>query len=210
MNNPLIKALLPSSLLKARQLINITLVVMAMLLSPVSVVAAQLVDINNADAETMIENWKGIGETKARAIVAYRKKNGPFSDINDLANVKGIGEGLIKNNRKYMSLSKGLSKPSGKSNSKTAAQAPNKSPPGKNLLKSRAPLKNQPAKNRLARSQLARRNPKVKNARKVQLTRTAKQRKRAARKNLLLKRSKTSRRRDAPQHVLSTLHRLRF
>jgi len=131
MNNPLIKALLPSSLLKARQLINITLVVMAMLLSPVSVVAAQLVDINNADAETMIENWKGIGETKARAIVAYRKKNGPFSDINDLANVKGIGEGLIKNNRKYMSLSKGLSKPSGKSNSKSTTKKSSSTSSGK-------------------------------------------------------------------------------
>jgi len=131
MNNPLIKALLPSSLLKARQLINITLVVMAMLLSPVSVVAAQLVDINNADAETMIENWKGIGETKARAIVAYRKKNGPFSDINDLANVKGIGEGLIKNNRKYMSLSKGLSKPSGKSNNKSTTKKSSSTSSGK-------------------------------------------------------------------------------
>ena len=131
MNNPLIKALLPSSLLKARQLINITLVVMAMLLSPVNVVAAQLVDINNADAETMIENWKGIGETKARAIVAYRKKNGPFSDINDLANVKGIGEGLIKNNRKYMSLSKGLSKPSGKNNSKSTTKKSSSTSSGK-------------------------------------------------------------------------------
>ena len=131
MNNPLIKTLLPSSLLKTRQLINITLVVMAMLLSPVSVVAAQLVDINNADAETMIENWKGIGETKARAIVAYRKKNGPFSDINDLANVKGIGEGLIKNNRKYMSLSKGLSKPSGKSNSKSTTKKSSSTSSGK-------------------------------------------------------------------------------
>ena len=123
MNTPLIKILqtnrlhtsrLQANRFQTRQLVNIALVVMAILLAPVSAIAAQLVDINNADAATMIENWKGIGETKAKAIVAYRKKNGKFKDINDLANVKGIGEGLIKNNRKYMSVSKGLSKPSGK------------------------------------------------------------------------------------------------
>ena len=114
MNTPYIKSLIQNNRLLARKLISTALVVMAVLFAPVSAMAAQLVDINNADAATMIENWKGIGETKAKAIVAYRKKNGKFKDINDLANVKGIGEGLIKNNRKYMSVSKGLSKPSGK------------------------------------------------------------------------------------------------
>ena len=86
-----------ASRFQMRRLVNIALVVMAILLAPVSAFSAQLVDINNVTAETMIENWKGIGEKKARAIVAYRKKNGKFKDINDLANVKGIGEGLIKN-----------------------------------------------------------------------------------------------------------------
>ena len=115
-----------ASRFQMRRLVNIALVVMAILLAPVSAFSAQLVDINNATAETMIENWKGIGEKKARAIVAYRKKNGKFKDINDLANVKGIGEGLIKNNRKYMSVSKGLSKPSGKSS--TAKKSTTKKP----------------------------------------------------------------------------------
>lgn len=77
-------------------------------------VAADVVNINRADAATMIENLKGIGEVKARAIVSYRKKNGNFNSIEDLLNVKGIGEGLIKKNRRYMSISKGLTKPSGK------------------------------------------------------------------------------------------------
>jgi len=76
--------------------------------------AAEMVNINRADAATMIENWKGIGEVKARAIVAYRKKNGPFKSIEDLANVKGIGDGLLKNNRKLMSTSRGVVKPTGK------------------------------------------------------------------------------------------------
>jgi len=120
-----------ASRFQMRQLVNIALVVMAILLAPVSAFSAQLVNINNATADTMIENWKGIGEKKARAIVAYRKKNGKFKDINDLANVDGIGEGLIKNNRKYMSLSKGLSKPSGKSSTKSTAKKSSSKDSGK-------------------------------------------------------------------------------
>lgn len=82
--------------------------------------SAVVVDINQADTATMIANWKGIGEKKAKAIVDYRKKNGPFSDINDLANVKGIGDGLIKNNKKYMSVKGGV-KATQKSTSKSTA-----------------------------------------------------------------------------------------
>ena len=88
---------------------------LALVIAPLTASAAELVDINRADAATMIENWKGIGEKKAKAIVAYRKKNGNFSSIDDLQNVTGIGEGIIKNNRKYMSVSKGVFKPTGKS-----------------------------------------------------------------------------------------------
>jgi len=120
-----------------RQLLSVTLVVLAVLMAPVSAIAAQVVDINRADAATMIENWKGIGEKKARAIVAYRKKNGKFSDISELANVKGIGEGLIKNNRKYMSVTKGLTKPSGKAakSSTSAAKTDSKSSQKKSTSK---------------------------------------------------------------------------
>lgn len=96
------------------------MIVFAILLAPISAIAAQVVNINQADAATMIENWKGIGEKKASAIISYREKNGPFSDINDLANVKGIGEGIIKNNRKLMSVSKGVFKPTGKKQSSSS------------------------------------------------------------------------------------------
>jgi len=96
------------------RIINVALITLTLLLSPLSAIAAQVVDINRADAATMIENWKGIGEKKARAIVSYRKKNGRFSSIDELANVKGVGEGLIKNNRRYMSVSKGVFKATGK------------------------------------------------------------------------------------------------
>ncbi len=84
-------------------------VVMALMLTlQLPAYAAEMVDINRADAETMIANWKGIGEKKARAIISYRKKNGPFKSIDDLLNVKGIGEGLIKKNKRYMSVKGGV------------------------------------------------------------------------------------------------------
>ena len=96
-------------------LVRAAVFLLALVITPLTASAAELVDINRADAATMIENWKGIGEKKAKAIVAYRKKNGNFSSIDDLQNVTGIGEGIIKNNRKYMSVSKGVYKPTGKS-----------------------------------------------------------------------------------------------
>jgi len=96
-------------------LVRAAVFLLALVITPLTASAAELVDINRADAATMIENWKGIGEKKAKAIVAYRKKNGNFSSIDDLQNVTGIGEGIIKNNRKYMSVSKGVFKPTGKS-----------------------------------------------------------------------------------------------
>ena len=37
----------------------------------------------------------GIGESKAKDIIDYREKNGPFSAIEDLIKVSGIGENTL-------------------------------------------------------------------------------------------------------------------
>jgi competence protein ComEA len=50
---------------------------------------ALAVDINTAD-EKELATVKGIGPAKAKAIVDYRKKNGPFKSVDDLTNVKGF------------------------------------------------------------------------------------------------------------------------
>ena len=48
------------------------------------------VNINNASKEELM-TLKGIGETTAEAIIEYRKKN-KFTKIEDIKNVKGIGD----------------------------------------------------------------------------------------------------------------------
>ena len=40
-----------------------------------------------------------IGPAKAEAIVAYREANGPFSSVEDLVLVKGIGGATLEKNR---------------------------------------------------------------------------------------------------------------
>jgi competence protein ComEA len=57
------------------------------------------VNINTADAETISAELNGIGLSKAKAIVEYRKKHGPFRSVDDLSLVKGIGERTVDKNR---------------------------------------------------------------------------------------------------------------
>jgi competence protein ComEA len=57
------------------------------------------VNVNTADAETISAELQGVGISKAIAIVEYRKANGPFRRIDDLALVKGIGARTVEINR---------------------------------------------------------------------------------------------------------------
>lgn len=58
----------------------------------------QTVNINTADAATLADVLKGVGPAKAEAIIAYRKEHGGFKSVEQLAEVKGIGEKLVKAN----------------------------------------------------------------------------------------------------------------
>ena len=57
------------------------------------------VDVNTADAATIYAELKGIGMTKAKAIVEYREKHGPFKSPEDLSLVKGIGDRTVEINK---------------------------------------------------------------------------------------------------------------
>lgn len=61
------------------------------------------VNINTADAQALTQ-LKGIGLKKAEAIVAWRKANGNFKTIDQLAEVKGIGTKTIDLNRQNIRL----------------------------------------------------------------------------------------------------------
>ncbi len=53
-----------------------------------------LVSINTATLEELM-TLEGIGEAKAKSIIAYREEHGPYQAIEDLLNVSGIGESLL-------------------------------------------------------------------------------------------------------------------
>ncbi|MCB5266677.1 MAG: ComEA family DNA-binding protein [Candidatus Cloacimonetes bacterium] len=55
------------------------------------------VNINTAGLEELC-CLKGIGEVKARAIITYREEHGPFQDVQELTNVKGIGPATLQKN----------------------------------------------------------------------------------------------------------------
>ncbi len=57
------------------------------------------VNINAADVETLSLVLKGVGRSKARAIVAWRESHGGFTSADQLVEVKGIGQKLVDRNR---------------------------------------------------------------------------------------------------------------
>lgn len=57
------------------------------------------IDLNAADALTLQKELSGVGEAKAKAIVAYRETNGPFASVDELLEVKGIGKAILDRNR---------------------------------------------------------------------------------------------------------------
>lgn len=81
---------------------HVTLVICGAVL-PLLAIAGP-VDINSADAETISAELQGVGLTKATAIVEYRKENGPFRSVDQLAEVKGIGARTIEINRENILL----------------------------------------------------------------------------------------------------------
>ena len=57
------------------------------------------INLNTADAEMLQRELVGVGEAKAKAIVAYREANGEFASIDELLEVKGIGKAILEKNR---------------------------------------------------------------------------------------------------------------
>jgi len=62
------------------------------------------VNINQATAEEISDVLTGVGIKKAMVIVAHREKEGAFSSLEDLLQVKGIGPATLEKNRHKLKL----------------------------------------------------------------------------------------------------------
>ncbi len=67
--------------------------------------AAQTVDINTATVEQLM-SVPGVGQVIAQRIVEFREKNGPYSSVDDLLKVQGIGEKSLARIRERLSAGK--------------------------------------------------------------------------------------------------------
>ncbi len=78
--------------------------VMALLLSlSCQMAAAEAININTADKETLMA-IKGVGDKRADAIIEYRELNGPFEAVDDLAAVSGVGQAIVDKNRDSLTI----------------------------------------------------------------------------------------------------------
>ncbi|MEG1112546.1 MAG: ComEA family DNA-binding protein [Hafnia sp.] len=59
-------------------------------------------NLNIADAQTLQTELSGIGKAKAEAIVAYRETHGSFASVDELLEIKGIGNALFERNRERL------------------------------------------------------------------------------------------------------------
>ena len=63
------------------------------------------VNINTATAPELTA-LPGIGQAKAGAIIKYREANGPFKSVDELNNVKGIGDKILENIKNEITVDK--------------------------------------------------------------------------------------------------------
>lgn len=63
-----------------------------------------VINVNTADAQAIASVLKGVGLSRAAAIVAYRERHGAFTALDQLSAVKGIGERTLKANAERIRL----------------------------------------------------------------------------------------------------------
>ncbi len=69
-----------------------------------------IININTASASELT-SLPGIGESKAKKIVAYRETNGSFGSIEEIKNVNGIGDATFENIKNYITVGSVQSQP---------------------------------------------------------------------------------------------------
>lgn len=64
---------------------------------------ANLINLNTATVAEL-STLSGIGQSKAEAIIEYRKQIGSFKNINELTMVKGIGNATFEKNKDRLTI----------------------------------------------------------------------------------------------------------
>jgi competence protein ComEA len=62
-----------------------------------------IVNVNTAGVEELM-SLPGIGNAYARRVIEYREKYGPFKKVEDLLNVRGIGDTTLEKIRKRVTV----------------------------------------------------------------------------------------------------------
>ena len=68
-----------------------------------SITRTELININTASIDLLCQ-IKNIGEVRAQSIIEYRENNGPFTCVEDLLKVKGIGEATLEKIKPYITV----------------------------------------------------------------------------------------------------------
>jgi len=67
---------------------------------------ASRIDLNTATAVDL-EQLPGIGPTLSRRVVAYRRTHGPFTTVDDITRIHGVGEKTLARLRDQLEVKKG-------------------------------------------------------------------------------------------------------
>lgn len=82
---------------------------------------ASQVNLNSATG-VELEALKGVGPVKAKAIVDYRAKNGPFNSVDDLELVPGFGKKTVDKLRADLTVNGGAAHAKAEGKAKPAAR----------------------------------------------------------------------------------------
>lgn len=80
------------------------------------------VNLNTAN-EVELEALKGVGPVKAKSIVDYRTKNGPFKAVDDLEQVPGFGKKTVDKLRADLTVNGGAAPSKAEEKGKTPSDA---------------------------------------------------------------------------------------